>query len=217
MADATMIGAKAESTTKRAPKEKFEVPDEWIPRGFTFAVEWPEAASKVRSHFDARRFAYNWAFDQVKADLDANKADPAHESAHWNLCARCKWFNAERPAIALSWDENSKEAYSTEIADLCVAWKNFSDSMTGRRKGRAAGFRRPSPTKPDSDHAASVLVKDASSCIGDSIGDVYEMEPWSRSLLHQMFHSNTSRCASSLVERWGVSLDPREALFQESH
>ena len=37
-------------------------------------VEWPtdpDRAALVRSHFGARRKAFNWGLAQVKADLDA--------------------------------------------------------------------------------------------------------------------------------------------------
>ena len=135
--------AAAAPTKKRSPKEKFAIPAGWVARGFTFEVTWPddpEAASRVRSHFGARRFAYNWALAQVKADLDAKKADPAHVSVPWNLYALRKRFNAEKPSIAPWWEENSKEAYATGITDLCAALKNWSDSKSGKRAGKAAGF-----------------------------------------------------------------------------
>jgi len=128
---------------KRSPRKKFEVPDGWVARGFTFEVAWPddhEAVSKVRSQFGGRRFAFNWALAQVKADMDAKKMDPTHASVPWNLYALRRRFNTEKATIAPWWKENSKEAYSTGIADLCVALKNFSDSKSGKRKGKAVGF-----------------------------------------------------------------------------
>ena len=133
------------SEKKRAPGAKFEIPDGWVARGFTFEAAWPAdkgAAAKVRSHFGARRFAYNWALAKVKADLDAKKLDPAHASVPWNLYALRKQFNAEKSAIAPWWEENSKEAYATGIADLCVALKNWADSKSGKRTGRKVGFPR---------------------------------------------------------------------------
>jgi hypothetical protein len=54
-----------------------------------------------------------------------------------------------------------------------------------------------SPTKPDNLYAASWLSKDSS----NSIGDMYAMELWSRSLLYQMSHSKTAFLASSRVEK----------------
>ena len=128
---------------KRSPREKFEIPDGWIARGFEFEVAWPddpELASRVRSQFGGRRFAYNWALAQVKSDMDARKTDPSHASVQWNLYALRKRFNAEKPTIAPWWEANSKEVYSTGIADLCVALKNWSDSKAGKRKGKKVGF-----------------------------------------------------------------------------
>ncbi len=133
------------TTRKRAPAGKFEIPAGWIARAFEFEVEWPgdpDQAARIRSHFGARRKAYNWALGQVKADMDARKADPGHVAVPWNLYALRKRWNAEKAVVAPWWAENSKEAYSTGIADLCTALKNWSDSRTGRRKGRNAGFPR---------------------------------------------------------------------------
>jgi putative transposase len=135
--------ATVTSKKKRSPRKKFKIPDGWIARGFTFEVEWPDdhqVASSIRSQFGGRRFAYNWALAQVKADMDARKTDPSHASVQWNLYALRKRFNAEKPTIAPWWSENSKEAYSTGIADLCVALKNWSDSKAGKRKGKKVGF-----------------------------------------------------------------------------
>ena len=154
MADTTAVGAEVTVAKKRAPKEKFETPDGWIARGFMFEVApaRDEDAAKVRSHFGGRRYAYNWALGQVKADMDAPKADPAHASVPWNLYALRKRFNAEKAAIAPWWQENSKEAYATGIADLCTALKNWSDSKSGKRRGRSPaslGSGRATKTRPE--------------------------------------------------------------------
>jgi putative transposase len=66
-------------------------PGETLPTGWTvtaakFEVEWPtdpDRAALVRSHFGARRKAFNWGLARVKADLDAKAVDPAHESVGW--------------------------------------------------------------------------------------------------------------------------------------
>src|SRR3984893_17269649 len=134
---------KASPAGKRPPAGGFEIPGGWVARGFEFEVEWPGGAgavSKIWSHFGARRKAYNWALGQVKADLDARRADPGHVSVPWNLYALRKRWNAEKAVVAPWWAENSKEAYATGIADLCAALRNWSDSRAGKRKGRTAGF-----------------------------------------------------------------------------
>ncbi len=137
--------AGTEARKKRAPGDKFKIPDGWVARGFEFEVEWPRdavAASRIRSQFGARRFAYNWALGQVKADMDARKADPSHASAEWNLYALRKLWNQAKGEVAPWWAQNSKEAYSTGIADLCTALKNWNDSRADQRKGTKAGFPR---------------------------------------------------------------------------
>lgn len=147
-APTTTVAPEAPITKKRSPRRRFVIPDGWVARGFTFEVTWPAdpgAAAKIHSHFGARRFAYNRALAQVKADLDAKKADPAHVSVPWNLYAIRKQFNAENHAIAPWWEENSKEAYATGIADLCVALKNWSDSRSGKRVGRRSASRGSGP------------------------------------------------------------------------
>ena len=96
-------------TEKRSPKVRFAIPDGWMARGFTFEVSWPTdpvARARVRSQFGARRFAYNWALAQVKADLGARKLDPTHQSVPWNLYALRKRFNAEKSVVAPWWQEN---------------------------------------------------------------------------------------------------------------
>jgi putative transposase len=139
----TTMPVEHEARKRRAPKGKFAIPDGWVAQGFMFEVEWPEdqeVASLVRSQFGGRRYAYNWGLGQVKADMDARKIDPAHESVQWNLYSLRKRWNAQKAAIAPWWAENSKEAYATGIADLCVALKNWSDSKKGKRKGGKVGF-----------------------------------------------------------------------------
>jgi putative transposase len=59
------------------------VPTGWLLTAAKFEVQWPtdaERAALVRSHFGARRFAFNWGLTRVKADLDAKTVDPGHES-----------------------------------------------------------------------------------------------------------------------------------------
>jgi putative transposase len=139
----TPMPVEHEARKRRAPKAKFAIPDGWVARGFVFEVGWPEAhevASSIRSQFGGRRYAYNWALGQVKADMEARQIDPAPESVPWNLYSLRQRWNAEKAAIAPWWAENSKEAYATGIADLAVALKNWSDSKKGKRQGGQVGF-----------------------------------------------------------------------------
>ncbi|HXP32752.1 MAG TPA: IS607 family element RNA-guided endonuclease TnpB, partial [Acidimicrobiales bacterium] len=130
---------------ERRGAELVEVPSGWRLSSASFEVEWPkdpEAASLIRSHFGARRFAYNWALSRVKADLDEKSADPGHESTAWTSAALRKVWNAEKDTAAPWWAANSKESYASGITDLARALHNWRASKAGRRKGRPVGFPR---------------------------------------------------------------------------
>jgi hypothetical protein len=64
--------ASAARTTKDGRPPNVEVPDGWVPRGFVFEVETTrlEQPARVAQAFGARRYAYNWALGQGKANLD---------------------------------------------------------------------------------------------------------------------------------------------------
>ena len=64
----------------------FEAPGGWVARGFVFEVETTslEQPAQVARAFGARRYAYNWALGQVKANLDVRTADPTLPSLAWN-------------------------------------------------------------------------------------------------------------------------------------
>ena len=121
------------------------LPTGWMVTAAKFEVEWPaepERAALVRSHFGARRFAFNWGLAHVKADLDAQAADPGHESVGWDLGSLRKVWNRAKHEVAPWWATNSKEAYSAGLADLAAALSNWDDSRNGRRPGRRVGFPR---------------------------------------------------------------------------
>ncbi len=122
-----------------------EVPSGWTMRGAVFEVEWPreqERRSLIWSHFGARRFVKNWALAKVKEDLKKKKADPSYIITPWTLAALRKSWNQEKDQVAPWWSVNSKEAYSSGIADLVDALDNWSSFKKGKRKGRKVGFPR---------------------------------------------------------------------------
>lgn len=122
-----------------------ELPTGWAVTGAKFEVEWPtdpDRAALVRSHFGARRKAFNWGLAQVKSDLDMRKADPAHESVGWDL-GSLRWaWNRAKDEVAPWWAANSKECYSSGLADLARALENWKASKYGTRAGRRVGFPR---------------------------------------------------------------------------
>jgi putative transposase len=117
----------------------------WVVTAAKFEVDWPKdpnRAALVRSHFGARRKAFNWGLAQVKADLDASRADPAHESLHWDLSSLRWAWNRAKHEVAPWWAANSKECYSSGLADLAQGLANWKASKNGLRQGRRVGFPR---------------------------------------------------------------------------
>ena len=119
------------------------LPSGWVVTAAKFEVQWPtepERAALVRSHFGARRKAFNWGLDRVKADLDAKAVDPSHESVGWEL-GSLRWaWNRAKDEVAPWWAQNSKEAYACGLTDLARALNNWSASKNGTRKGPKVGF-----------------------------------------------------------------------------
>ncbi|MGH3523540.1 MAG: IS607 family element RNA-guided endonuclease TnpB [Mycobacterium sp.] len=126
-----------------SPGEK--LPTGWMVMAAKFEVDWPaqpDRAALVRSHFGARRKAFNWGLAQVKADLDARKTDRGHELVGWDL-GSLRWaWNRAKDEVAPWWAENSKECYSSGLADLAQGLANWSASKNGTRQGRRIGFPR---------------------------------------------------------------------------
>lgn len=121
------------------------LPTGWSTTAAKFEVEWPtdpERRSAIRSHFGARRKAFNWAVGQVKTDMDAKKLDPDHPSTAWELGALRKEWNSVKGQVAPWWSENSKECYACGIADAVTALNNWKASRDGTRKGQRVGFPR---------------------------------------------------------------------------
>ena len=88
-----------------------KLPIGWMVTAAKFEVEWPaepDRAALVRSHFGARRFAFNWGLAQVKADLDAKAVDPGHESVGWDLGSLRKVWNRAKDEVAPWWATNSQ-------------------------------------------------------------------------------------------------------------
>jgi putative transposase len=126
-----------------AGRQRFAIPDGWGARGFRFEVEPTTGQSAlIAQHFGARRFAYNWALAQIKANLDARTADLAVPALAWNLPALRKQWNQAKDQVAPWWRACSKEAYASGIADLVAALHNWSDAKHGRRAGGRVGFPR---------------------------------------------------------------------------
>jgi putative transposase len=60
----------------------------------------------------------------------------------WDLGSLRKAWNRAKHSVAPWWAVNSKEAYSSGLADLARALDNWKASKNGNRKGRRVGFPR---------------------------------------------------------------------------
>jgi putative transposase len=112
-------------------------------QAYRFALDpTPRQQGSLASHTGAARFAYNWGLELVTTRLEQRRA--GHDvQVPWTLPdLRWEWNRAKHD-VAPWWAENSKEAYNSGLDALARALRNWSDSRSGRRKGRPMGFPRP--------------------------------------------------------------------------
>ncbi|MFF0206148.1 IS607 family element RNA-guided endonuclease TnpB [Streptomyces sp. NPDC005017] len=123
-------------------------------QAYRFALD-PNAGQEraLRSHCGAARAAYNWAIAWVTASWWQRRAEESYGIPEagltkwrpWSLPALRKAFNAAKhtdPRFAAWWQENSKEAYCTGLANASAAFDNYAKSKNGRRKGARMGAPR---------------------------------------------------------------------------
>ena len=182
------------------------VPSGWTLTGATFEVEWPRD-SLINSHFGARRFAYNWALTTVKSDMDAKEKDASYISTKWTLGALRKRWNQEKDTVAPWWATNSKEAYSSGIADLVQALSNWSQSKRGKRKGKRVGFpkfasKRTDPGRVRFTTGAMRFEDDRRTIVLPSIGALRSKEN-TRRIQRHLAKNNARLLNTTLSVRWG--------------
>ncbi|WP_234536714.1 IS607 family element RNA-guided endonuclease TnpB [Streptomyces shenzhenensis] len=123
-------------------------------QAFRFALD-PSATqdTALRSHCGAARAAYNWAVSWVEASWWQRKAEATYGTSEaeltewrpWSLPSLRKAFNEAKhtdPRFAAWWDENSKEAYNTGLANAAAAFDNYAKSKQGKRRGKRMGAPR---------------------------------------------------------------------------
>ncbi|WP_405823228.1 IS607 family element RNA-guided endonuclease TnpB [Streptomyces sp. NBC_01390] len=133
---------------------KFQPQPGFVVQAFRFALD-PNAAQEaaLRSHCGAARAAYNWAVAWVEASWWQRKAEESYGIAEeqltrwrpWSLPALRKAFNEGKhtdPRFSAWWEDNSKEAYSTGLANAAAAFDNYAKSKRGQRKGKRVGMPR---------------------------------------------------------------------------
>ena len=120
-------------------------------QAYRFALDpTPGQEAALRSHCGGQRFAYNWGLARVKANMDQRKAERSYglegdqltPSLNWSAYSLRKDWNQAKNTIALWWAENSKEAYSSGLANLAAALRNWNDSRKGTRTGPKVRFPR---------------------------------------------------------------------------
>ncbi|MDA8046763.1 MAG: IS607 family element RNA-guided endonuclease TnpB [Actinomycetota bacterium] len=179
----------------------------WTVAGVRFEVDWPENPDAVRSNFGGQRFAHNWALGKVKADLAARRENPDHEGVEWSLAALRKEWNRVKDDVAPWSADNSKEAYSSGIADLVDGLGNWKASRDGARKGRKVGFprfksRRRDPGRVRFTTGTMRLDDDRRTIVAPRIGALRSKE--STGSLQRLLAKKRARILNMTVsERWG--------------
>ncbi|MFE9883336.1 transposase, partial [Streptomyces sp. NPDC005784] len=139
--------------------KKFRPQPGFVVQAYRFALD-PNAAQEhaLRSHCGAARAAYNWAVGWVTASWWQRRAEETYgvagaeltEWRPWSLPALRKEFNQAKktdPRFAAWWEENSKEAYNTGLANASAAFDNYAKSKNGKRKGARIGAPRFKPKR----------------------------------------------------------------------
>ncbi|MFF7986404.1 IS607 family element RNA-guided endonuclease TnpB [Streptomyces sp. NPDC007901] len=139
--------------------KRFQPQPGFVVQAYRFAL-YPTAAQEaaLRSHCGAARAAYNWAVAWVTASWWQRRAEESYgilEDARtqwrpWSLPSLRKAFNEAKktdPRFSGWWEENSKEAYSTGLANASAAFDNYTKSKNGKRKGRRMGTPRFKPKR----------------------------------------------------------------------
>ncbi|MGH3721409.1 MAG: IS607 family element RNA-guided endonuclease TnpB [Pseudonocardiaceae bacterium] len=120
-------------------------------RAYLFALDPTDAqAEAFRSHCGAQRYVYNFGLELIRANLDQRAAERTYDIPDDRLTPLVSWsafglrraWNAVKNERAPWWAANSKEAYSSGLANLAAALSNWSKSKAGARAGRRVAFPR---------------------------------------------------------------------------
>jgi putative transposase len=120
-------------------------------QAYRFALDpTPEQDAVLRSHCGGQRYAFNWGLALVTAVMDQRKAEASYDipdaertpSLNWSAYSLRKLWNQGKNITAPWWAENSKEAYSSGLANLATALSNWNASKTGKRRGPKVRFPR---------------------------------------------------------------------------
>ncbi|MFF3469237.1 IS607 family element RNA-guided endonuclease TnpB [Streptomyces sp. NPDC002619] len=139
--------------------KKFQPQPGFVVQAYRYALD-PNATQEaaLRSHCGAARAAYNWAVGWVTASWWQRTAEETYgvpetmltQWRRWSLPALRKAFNAIKTTdarFANWWEENSKEAYNTGLANAAAAFDNYAKSKQGKRRGKKVGTPRFKPKR----------------------------------------------------------------------
>ncbi|WP_436502188.1 IS607 family element RNA-guided endonuclease TnpB [Actinokineospora sp. HUAS TT18] len=120
-------------------------------QAYRFALDpTPAQVAGLRSHCGAQRYAFNWGLALVKANLGQREAEKTYglteaeltPSVSWSAYSLRKLWNQAKDEVAPWWAENSKEPYSSGLANLATALGNWNTSKIGKRAGAKVRFPR---------------------------------------------------------------------------
>ncbi|HEX4705223.1 MAG TPA: IS607 family element RNA-guided endonuclease TnpB, partial [Pseudonocardiaceae bacterium] len=122
-----------------------------VVQAYRFALDpSPQQDLLLRSHCGAQRYAYNWGLALILANLHQRRAERSYGVGDAELTPSLTWsayglrtlWNQAKEAVAPWWAGNSKEAYSSGLANLATALGNWKDSTAGKRRGPKVRFPR---------------------------------------------------------------------------
>jgi putative transposase len=128
---------------------RYSPPEGQIVQAFTLALDpTDEQAAKISRFFGARRKAFNWTLDQIKADVDRYRETGESGTPPSFYSLRKRW-NAQKDTVCVNtetgevwWSEVSKEVFADGVRGATDAYWRWQKSRAGTIKGRKVGFPR---------------------------------------------------------------------------
>jgi putative transposase len=192
---------------------RYAVPQGRIVKGWKVRLmPTPGQVARFKRDDGARRFAGNWAVQEIRRALMLGPEGGPYDSAVWSHYELRKRWNRVKPEVAPWWAECSKEAYSNGIADAVNALKNWHASKTGGRQGPRMGLPRFHKKGKDAVRCTyttgSLRVEDSRHVVLPGVGRVRTAENMRPIVRH--IRRGTCRVLSATVRekggRWSVSL-----------
>jgi putative transposase len=99
-------------------------------QAYRFALDpTPTQDVVLGSHCGGQRYAFNWGLARVTAVMEQRKAEAYYgigegewtPSLNWSAYSLRKLWNRAKSTAAPWWGENSKEAYSSGLANMATA------------------------------------------------------------------------------------------------